>query len=306
MTSATFQDFQDITGADVRPLLADIATFTASGREEITAYYSGTVKVTPTAALGELARLRIALGSMVELATLNRKRFTRFDQWELLDLLDDLTTKLYTVYNASKFLRSSRVRDSFARGLVTDVTMKRNQTLENVVERNSLLETDWVELALRNDLNEEKYTPNGGTLLRATFPLASGLFLRTVVDSLDRAEKTKGLDLPIKTVFMDDDLAVLGYQETFEQSVLILGGLRQGDNPSFPQDGLQSSLVVGNTLGGISYPALFRQLYATFSKDDTIASLEVTYVGHKGDSFYITVNVTDRTGEVKEQTIDGF
>jgi hypothetical protein len=297
MTADTLDAFQDVTGYDVRPLLQAITAFLAGGREEITAYYGGTTQQTPIAAFKELERLRTELSSATGLAQLNRKRFTRWDQWELLDLLDDLTTKLTTVYNASKFLRSSRVRDSFALGLVTDFTLARHQTLENVVASNNLLETDWATLALRNDLNEEKYTPNGGTLLRATFPLPGGPFIKCVVDSLDTGVKTMGLDLPAQTEFVDNDLRVLGYQETFAQSVLILGNLRQGGNPDFPQDGLQASLVVGNTIGAISYP---------FSKDDTIASLEVVNVGYEGDSFFIAVNVTNRVGEVLPQKISGF
>lgn len=306
MTADTFDTFQNVTGYDVRPLLKAITTFLAGGREEITAYYAGTQKQTPTAALAELERLRTEVGSATGLAQINRKRFTRWDQWELLDLLDDLTTKLYTVYNASKFLRSSRVRDSFTPGLVTNFTLARHQTLENVVSSNNLLETDWATLALRNDLNEEAYTPQGGTLLRATFPLPGGVFIRCVVDSLDSGIKTMGLDLPTKAQFIEDDLWVLGYQETFAQSVVILGNLRQGGNPDFPQDGLQATLVVGNTLGAISYPALFRQLYNTFSKDDTIASLEIVNVGYEGDGFFIQVKVANRAGEISEQTISGF
>lgn len=120
-------------------------------------------------------------------------------------------------------------------------------------------------------------------------------------------ESVYGKDLQKKLEFADDDLKVLGYKETIRQAFEIALNLRRGDNPEFPNDGLQSSLVIGQNLNSILYPSLLRQLYDVFAKDDTMRSIAIVDVKHGNsglkDTVELAVQAETRIGELIDNLI---
>jgi hypothetical protein len=125
--------------------------------------------------------------------------------------------------------------------------------------------------------------------------------VQSVVDVIF-GESVYGKDLQQKLEFENDDLKVLGYQETIKQAFNIALNLRRGDNPEFPNDGLQSSLIIGQNLNSILYPSILRQLYDTFAKDDTMKSIAITNINHNNigikDTVELDIQAETRIGEI--------
>ena len=78
----------------------------------------------------------------------------------------------------------------------------------------------------------------------------------------------------------------------------ILVNLRQGDNPEFMEDGIQSSLIIGSNKNSLPYQILLRQLYSTFQKDDTLKSLKIVDLRTSEDSLILDLEIETRISEV--------
>jgi len=173
------------------------------------------------------------------------------------------------------------------------------QTLENLSKTVGSVdvENDWIKIALRNDLAEEDYTTEGGNVLSIAFRNKLKINIQSIVDNID-GEKIYGIDINKQITFIDDDLQALSYQDTIKQTVDVLANLRMGHTPEFPLDGVQSKLVVGSNRNSVAYPILFRQLYSTFQKDDTLKSFAVKKIENTEDILEMDFEVETRFGEV--------
>lgn len=225
--------------------------------------------------------------------------------WEIMELVDDIKLNLEYIKNTPKWLRSTISKGRYSYSFENDEILKQRETLELLSKRvgSSDKENDWAYIALRNDLSEEGYTPDGGIDLVIQYFNRLSISLETVIDSNIVGEKVYGKDFNKKITFIDDDLEVLSYRDTIFQAVSILVNLKQGDNPEFLEDGIQASLVNGSNRNSIPYQILLRQLYSTFQKDDTLKSLRIIDIENKSDYLIITLEVETRISEVIQDSL---
>lgn len=225
--------------------------------------------------------------------------------WDVVELVDDIKLNLLYIQNTPKWLRSSLSKGRYSYGVENEELLKQRETLELLSKRlgSSNKETDWTYIALRNDLPEEGYTSEGGIDLIIQYFNRLSLSLESVVDSNIIGQKVYGRDLSKKIQFLDDDLEILTYKETIFQAVSILVNLRQGDNPEFIEDGIQSSLIIGSNKNSLPYQILLRQLYSTFQKDDTLKSLRIVELKSLQDSLTLTLEVETRINEIIQDSI---
>ena len=301
----TIDRFTKITGIDTQTLLSDFVTFNEDEKQSIIDYYNGTTSTPDAEAFQTLSDLQYRYNQLINIVMLNNRSFQYHEDWELLYELDEIKAKLQTISNSSRFLRSAIEKNNFNPNPLVEITLKQNQSLERLAKDLNAEnpQNDWTEIFLKNQLIEEDYTPEGGILLKVTFQGADSLYLNSVVDNINTAEKTYGLDILRKLTFEDNDLKVLTYHETLLQSIAILSQLKKGDNPQHPEDGIDTSLVVGSTLGAVSFPSLFRQLYNTFATDDSLKSFILKDVSIQGDAVALDYEVTTRVGEIQQGTL---
>jgi hypothetical protein len=302
----TIENFESITGFPLVQYLIDYNIFVKSHYQNILQYYSGTLNKVPETAFNSLQSL---LKRSVDLSNLiyhyhNQMRDGSY--WELIELLSTIEGFLLTAENSSKWLRSAITKNNFNPNAEMIYMMRKFQTLERIssgILGSSNPEKDWVTIALRNDLEEEEYTSQGGVPLSISTQGKFTLKLKSVVDNISE-ERVYGLDLLRRLTFEDDDLKALPYKKTFIQTVEILSSLKQGMTPEFPSNGLQGSLIQGTNVASVPYQIIFRQLQSTFSQDDTIRSLSITKISTLSDSLSIDLVIESRFGEIVPQTIN--
>lgn len=295
----TVDDFIKITRFPIREYLADFVDFIAVHRVNIINYYSGRTSRPFEPSFRRLTQLLDRSEQLNDVIEQNKNRFRRADFWELQEKLSDIRTSLWTVDNTSKWVRSAITKNNFNPQVELDYVLQQYQTLERLADETigaSNKEQYWVQIALRNDIAEEDYTPAGGTRLSISMQNGASIQLRSVVDNI-AGEKVYGLDIDREISFADDDLSVLSYKDTIQQAVEILAALKQGDNPEFPDEGIQSGVVVGSNRNAIAFPILMRQYYNTFSKDDTLRALKITRLENAEDRLLMEFTVETRIGE---------
>ena len=291
--------FEEVTRFSLSTYFNRYVDFISIDRGNILDYYSGKLKRPNQRSFDRLTALMKDAEKINSLIDIHRDRLRDAEYWELIDLLSQVEESLNTISNASKWLRSIITKNNFNPEVEISSVLNQMQTVENLSKSlgSNNSDNDWVKIALRNDLREEDYNTEGGVSLAVSFRNRLSIDVRSVVDNIDD-EKIYGIDLSRKIAFEDNDLKALSYKETIVQAVNILSGLRQGHTPEFPQNGIQSSLVVGSNRMSVPYPVLFRQFYATFKKDDTLKSLSVKRIESDQDSISIDFEIETRLGEV--------
>jgi len=292
-------DFESMTSYPLRRLLENYKLFVDYYFQDVVNWYSGQSNKPNSKAFSALNNLLRESKNASDVFFINRNRLITCDWWELADILEDIWINLESISNVSKYFRSVITQNQFNKNIEIQQHLKQKQTLESLAEEVGYQDkiNDWSNIALRNDLIEEDYTSDGGNFLNISYQIALEINVYDVFDNLN-SDNLYGKDVYKILTFEDNDLKVLEYKDTMTQACEILLNLRKGQNPEFSDHGISSDIVVGSNRSNIQYPVLMRQLFATFSNDDTISFIQVKDLKREGDSLFVTLDILTKKDEV--------
>jgi len=304
----TILKISNLIGFDLQSYLIGIDLFFSNDSQKIKDYYSANVKIADVNAFDKLNFFVPENKRLIEKIKDNHEVLSNYQYWILFDFIEDISTKLDTLDNYSRWARSSVRKNSLSQFPEIDYTLKQGETLENLeIKLGSVnKDQDWYDTAIRNTLEEEDYTPSGGVKLKAIFKNANttSFNISSVVDNIDSGEKTYGKDFDRKIDFVNNDIKVLTYKETIYQSAEILSSLGRGDNPEFPEYGLDKQGVLGANKSSLLFPAIFRQMAETFKTNDSFSSFTIDEISTNQDALNIRATLTTRFGDVVKQNIE--
>jgi len=305
LTKEILREFKKITSKDVELFLLKALSFFSIEYQEIVSYYSGESTNISSKPFEVFEKIKKERDEMFSTFQLHSKQLNNAKWWLLLEQIEEIDSRLKTLDNINKWSRSSLTKVGFSSDLSVQYTLKQNQSLEKVVSDvlNSSNSEEWVNLAIQNDLTEEQYSLEGGVDLQLKFPQVNrGIRVESVVDIMI-SKSIYGKDLSKKLQFSStqEDLKVLGYDETITQSVDILSQLKKEDNPDFPNQGLQSTIAVGANRATLNFPIIQRQMKETFATDDTLKEFILTGLTIEQDNLSMSYEVQTRLSE----TYDG-
>ncbi len=299
------QHLEEFEGIINYPLIKYFNTFILffeNDYQNIVDYYSGSNKIVNSTSFNNLSLLLLEIDKIFSLITLNKNRLNNYSHWEIIEQIEENHSRLLTIDNLPRWLRSTISKNDFNPNPEIDVALKQGQTLE-MISRNILgsenFDDDWPELAYKNALEEENYTSEGGLVLKANFNNdTQGFVIETIVDTI-QGEKILGVDLDKKITFdsEENDLKVLSPRDTFLQSLKILSTLKQGDNPENPDDGINDRLTIGSNINTVSFPILFKQLIQIFRNDDTFSDFTIISIKRQQDGVFLDFSVKSRLDE---------
>jgi len=303
------QQFKETTQKDLAFFLEEVLLFVKSDRIAIVNYYNGVSSKISSTSFKRFNELQAELSSFFEVYQLHSNTFNNSRWWDVLGLLEEIDSMFSSLRNIHRWSRSSLTKFGYDPNMQINYTLTENQTLERV-SQDILSQPDpnnqWYNIAISNDLTEEEYTIHGGTEIQLSYPrINRGIALKSVVDIIV-GKKVYGIDLHQKLTYVTDidaftDLHLLSHDDTVLQTVNILTLLKKNSNPDFPNDGLQSSVVVGGNRALLNFPVIIRQLKQTFSTDDSLKNLMVDNIAYDQDNLLISYEVQTRLNE----TFDG-
>lgn len=300
--------FEEKTKYPLTKFLNDFVNFVGEEYIDLVGYYQGMNIENPIDIFNKLNSLSDEYNKIVDIFQINENLFNTTAYWELLENIDSIGIELRTLRNLSKWLRSSITKSNYTSEIEVETILKQNESLEELAIRMGYdnEQEDWLGIAQRNDIREEDYNGEGGNkLMLVVKRFTDSIYLESVVDNIS-GEKVYGLDLPVKLTFdtVLEDLSVLTYKETILQAAKILINVSRGSVPEFPSDGLQTDLIVGNSIGSIAYPTIFRQLYAVFDKDDTFKQLGIEGISQKEDGLSVNLFIRTKLNETISENIN--
>lgn len=299
MTQNSFDEFYRITKYDLKQYFQDYVDFTNTEYPKIVSYYNG----------GDVPRKSFEiLDNMLKTAEEIEATFYLFsdqlnllDYWEMLDNFEELWTKLLTIDNSGKWMRSSRV-GRFSNKFYLDRGLGDFDNFEKVAHTAGYnnAQDSWEQIAVDNLIIEENYTPRNGldfksadrkNLFKISLSDTATFGIGNIVDSLV-GENILGKDIDKRFFFDDNDLAVVKYRDAVEQTVDTILTTCAGDIPEFPEDGISNEFF-GSNVAAFQYPTLFRNISSMFYKDNRFTEINLVSLSRKDD--YVDMKLDIRT-----------
>lgn len=298
--STISEKFKNITAYDIGKFLNSYTYFVDNYYGSIVNYYRG--EGIDKDAFNYYDSLVKETKTIDGLWSLYSKYFDLEDFWELLDIYETCKTKLQTVGNLSRWLRSSRT-NRFTSNTVISYVQKQGESIEHITQKfgSTNRENDWATISIDNDLNEEKYTSTGGAILQIRLLNNSNFSLRNIVDTMS-TNNLYGKDIQKKFVLLDGDLVTLSGEDALMQTFETIMLTIQGSIPEFPKDGISNELV-GSNVNVFNYPSIFRNLMNLFQKDDRFSELSMIDIFREDDSIFIKVQAKTKIGVTLQQNI---
>lgn len=304
LDATILDEFKRITGKDISGYFQSAVRFFAGDYNTITNYFSGNSGSISSEPFANFKALQEENGKVFQVFKEHSRQFNNLKWWLLIEQMEEIDNRLATLKNINKWSRSSLTKVAYDPSFQMDYTLKQKQTLEAVstLEGSDNPNDDWADLAIRNSLTEEEYTPEGGTALKLNFSRINRNYTVNCVVDVINGKSIYGKDIDKTLQWTKEDgylnLKVLGYDDTIQQAVEVLTTLRKGDNPDFPNHGLQSNLVVGTNRSLFNFPVVIRQKTQDFANDDTLKNFTISNLSRDQDNVQMEFSVESRLGEV--------
>lgn len=300
-------EFQLMTGKNLREFFSKALLFFTSDYPAIVEYFSGKRKDISSLPFENFTFIKQELDSCFTLFQLFSNNMKDSRWWILLDQLEEIDSRLLTLASINRWARSSATSTSYSPTVQIDYVLLQNETLETVSKNvlgDANPQDDWVNIALSNDLEEEDYSFEGGNPLRLQLDslVNLGITVNSVVDTII-GKSIYGRDLTKYISFENDDLTSLQYDDTIKQAADILSKLRKGDNPNFPNLGIQSTAVIGANRNLMNFPIISRQMNEVFNSDDTFKNFQMVNLSISEDNLTCAIKVTTRLNEVESYNL---
>lgn len=289
-----YEKFLSVTGYNIKDFFRSYVDFCSEYYPYIVDYYQG--GEINADSFYELDKLIAQINIIEPLFQLHENKLDDISMWELLENFSEIVTKLTTIKNSDRWLRSASVGRTNT--LQLEKQLRTGETFETVSEQLELEnpEDDWVDIVVPQYIIEEDYvTGQGSNTFSVNLKNVGINYVDNVVDTLVD-ENILGKDLSIEFVFENEDLKIIKFQKSMEQALQIILEAVKGCIPEFTDYGLPSDFI-GQTTNAIQYPIIFKSLMNMFQRDNRWASAELIDLKKVEDSIFMKVRATTVTKE---------
>jgi hypothetical protein len=289
-----YEKFLSVTGYNIKDFFQSYVDFCSEYYPYIVDYYQG--GEINADSFYELDKLIAQINIIEPLFQLHENKLDNISMWELLESFSEIVTKLTTIKNSDRWLRSASVGRTNT--LQLEKQLRTGETFETVSEQLELEnpEDDWVDIVVPQYIIEEDYiTGQGSNTFSVNLKNVGINYVDNVVDTLVD-ENILGKDLSTEFVFENEDLKIIKFQKSMEQALQIILEAVKGCIPEFTDYGLPSDFI-GQTTNAIQYPIIFKSLMNMFQRDNRWASAELIDLKKVEDSIFMKVRATTVTKE---------
>jgi hypothetical protein len=206
--------------------------------------------------------------------------------WDLLTLFTESRIKLMSCRKTGKWLRSSRLNQNDTNVKISRVQSE-NETIEQMADSLGFIspDNDWANISISNEIIEEDYTMDGGTLFTISFRNNFSINLDNIVDYFS-GDNILGKDIYKVITFENNDLKTISGKSAIDQSFKIKTELKKNSIPQFPDLGVDGELI-GSNVAAISYPSILRGLLNVFKLDQRFKEVSLIDIFRKDDALFI-------------------
>ena len=225
------------------------------------------------------------------LFTLKSNVLNGLEMWELLDVFTDCETKLWTIGNSSKWLRSAII-GRYGSNTVVKRYLRTGETFEKVSQElgSSNPQNDWFDMVRNNFIEEEQYAPDQGVMFKINIRTSGNHNIDNIVDNL-QGDNILGKDIDKNLKFENGDLAVVEFDNAIAQALDTMLNCVRGAIPEFPTYGLPTDCY-GVSRSALQYPSIFKSIVNMVQRDGRWSSVELLDLSMKDDYLMMKVRAT--------------
>ena len=246
-----FEKFKTVTGYDIKAFFQSYVDFCNNNYPYIVDYYQG--GEIDADSFYQLDKMIAQINTIEPLFRLHENTLNDISMWDILDNFTEIETKLMTIKNSDRWLRSASIGRT--NSLQMERQLRTGETFETVANQLELSspEDDWTDIVTPQYIIEEDYVVNQGSNTFAINLKNVGVnYVDNVVDTLVD-QNILGKDLDISFKFKNNDLSVVKYHPSMDQALKIILESIRGCIPEFKDYGLPSDFI-GTTVNAIQYP----------------------------------------------------
>lgn len=297
------QKFRQLTGYNIQGFFEDFVLFCNSYYPLIVSYYTGQTNVSVSDSFGRLDALMKQAQEIEPLFTLKANGLTGVSSWELLDTFTDCQTKLWTINNSSRWLRSAII-GRYGNNVALQRVLKSRENFEIVATElgSNDPQNAWFDIAKNNFVEEEDYDANNeGGIFKINIRQSGNFNIPNIVDNLS-SEKILGKDMDVNFRFEDNDIAVVKYELAVRQAFNTILSCVRGAIPEFNDYGIPND-IPGSSMNAVQYPVLFKHIMNMFQRDARWVQVNLIDVYHKEDNIFMKINAKTVTNNFLETNI---
>lgn len=305
LTERHIEDFNNLIGYDTFIFLDEYYEFFQDDYPKIVSFFSGNLDSLGEEVLRNYDNLVKSNEKILEAIRDRNKFLTAYVHWELVEHFDNLRENLKDVRVLWKYLRSSKTSFNYKNTLDFDHVLGKNETIEDLsssVNGEDNYQNQWQDIALRNDLSELDYTTEGGEKVILSINLNTTVYPITSILDSPIGKNILGRDVSKEMRFVDNNILVLGYDDTYYQSVDTMLSLKKGQVPEFRF--LGRDVLVGSNLRTFGVAVLTRQLQQIFSTDDSVNNIRINKISLEGSVVYIELLVESNFKNIVKQQLN--
>lgn len=286
--------FKQVTGYDIRSFFQSYVDFVNNYYPLIIDYYQGGEMNGKS--FEALSNLNKQISIIEPLFKLHETTLDDISMWDILDMFSEIQTKVLTILNSDRWLRSSRLDKT--KTLQMKRQLKMGETFEIVSNdlEDENPDDDWVNITIPQYIIEEQYiNDKGSNNFYINLKTTGNNDIETLVDTL--VEKNiQGKDFSTSFVFKNNDIDIVKYEESLKQALDIILKSIAGCIPEHKDYGLPQDYI-GSTVNAIQYPVIFKSLMNMFQRDGRWKSCELLDVSRQDDSIFLVIKATAITNQ---------
>lgn len=295
--------FENATGYNIKAFFEDFALFCNSYYPLIVGYYTGQANVSVGDSFGRLDTLMKQTREIEPLFTLKANSLTGISSWELLDTFTECQTKLWTINNSSRWLRSAII-GRYGSNIALNRVLKTREDFEIVA--NELGSNDpqnaWFDIAKNNFVEEEDYdTSNSGGMFKINIRQSGNFDIPNIVDNLT-TDKILGKDMDVNFRFENNDIAVVEYDLAVKQAFNTILHCVKGAIPEFLDYGIPND-IPGSSVNAVQYPSLFKHIMNMFQRDARWVQVNLLDVYRENDNIFMKLSAKTVTNNFLETNV---
>lgn len=295
--------FENATGYNIQGFFEDFALFCNSYYPLIVGYYTGQTNISVGDSFGRLDTLMKQAREIEPLFTLKANSLTGISSWELLDTFTECQTKLWTINNSSRWLRSAII-GRYGSNIALNRVLKTREDFEIVA--NELGSNDpqnaWFNIAKNNFVEEEDYdTSNSGGMFKINIRQSGNFDIPNIVDNLT-TDKILGKDMDVNFRFVDNDIAVVEYDLAVKQAFNTILHCVKGAIPEFLDYGIPND-IPGSSVNAVQYPSLFKHIMNMFQRDARWVQVNLLDVYRENDNIFMKLSAKTVTNNFLETNV---
>lgn len=297
------QKFKDLTGYNIQGFFEDFVLFCNNYYPLLVAYYTGQSDVSVNDSFGRLDNLMQQAREIEPLFTLKANGLTGMSSWELLDTFTECQTKLWTINNSSRWLRSAII-GRYGSNIALDRVLKTRENFEIVANELGITDPQnaWFDIAKNNFVEEEDYDANSaGGMFKINIRQSGNFDIPNVVDNLS-SEKILGRDMDVDFRFENNDVATVDYELAVKQAFNTILNCVKGSVPEFIDYGIPND-IPGSSVNAVQYPTLFKHIMNMFQRDARWVQVNLLDVYQESDCIYMKISAKTVTNNYLETNI---